>query len=175
MHQSQGPRTKATAPDFHRLMAELLRYMQIPQPSGATPEVYAFTFDGNIEIRIFHRDSNMVDAVCRLGALANAKDPVVLQGLLSLNRHTRDGPCMNIGLDPASGMATLWSRQPLAELCLDSLVLLLKSLLARAQLAQRYIAGKFMATPVNHGLRRSRFVVGGHSHAVLQTSQENSP
>lgn len=175
MHQPHGPRMKLAAPDFHRLMTELLRYMQIPQPQGATPEVYAFTFDGDIEVRMFYRDSNFVDAVCKLGLLANAKDPVVLQGLLSLNRHTRDGPCMNIGLDPASGMATLWTRQPLAELCLDSLVLLLKSLLARAQLAQRYIAGKFMATPANPGLRRSRFVVGGHSHAVLQTPQETSP
>jgi hypothetical protein len=166
---------KAAAPNFLRLMTDLLRYMQIPQPTDATPEVYAFTFDGDIEIRIFHRDSNVVDAVCKLGVLANAKDPVVLQGLLSLNRHTRDGPCMNIGLDPASGMATLWTRQPLADLDLDSLVLLLKSLLTRAQLAQRYIAGKFMATPASHSLRKGRFAVASHPRSALQTPRETNP
>lgn len=167
-----GPNTDASA--FHHLMVALLRHMQIPPPSEAAPEVYVLTFDDNLTVRFFCQRIGTADLLCRVGVMPNTRDASALLGLLALNRHTCEGPCLNVGVDPASGAVTIWTRLPIAHTSLDTLVLLLKAVLARAQLVQRYLSGRHTADPSTIAHRKKRFIATDKSKTSFAGTRETA-
>jgi len=147
--QRNASRHRRAPGDFHALMGELLRHMQITPSAKAEPEVYAFTFDGRIEVRILSRQPGTLDIVApSLGKLRDGESQAVLRKLLEQNRYTPDRPCMSLGVDPASGKMYLWARHPLDSMDLESLVGLLHDILERTDAIHACLEGK----PAAHGV-----------------------
>lgn len=164
-----GPSTDASA--FHQLMAALLRHMRIPPPSEAAPEVYVLTFDSNLTVRFFCQPMGTADLLCRVGVMPNTRDAAALLGLLSLNRHTYEGPCLNVGVDSASGAVTIWTRLPIAHTSLDTLILLLKTVLTRARLVQGHLSGRHTGGPGTTAHRKGRFIASDQSKTSFASTR----
>lgn len=167
-----GPSTDAST--FHQLMVALLRHMQIPPPPVAAPEVYVLTFDSNLTVRFFCQGMGTADLLCRVGVMPNTRDAAALLGLLSLNRHTCEGSCLNVGVDPASGAVTIWTRLPIAHTSLDTLVMLLKAVLTRARLAQRHLSDRHTADPGPTAHRKGRFITSDKSKTSFAGTRETA-
>jgi len=129
----------SSSSDFHDLMKELLRTMQMEPPAGPSPEVYSFTFEQNIEINIFSACAGMIDLLAEPGIMHNVKAHALLLDLMTLNRHEMKGDCLSIGVDPKSGKVSLWTRQPLAQLQVDVLRKLLEQMLTRVDQVRQYL------------------------------------
>lgn len=133
---------------FHDLMKQLLRHMQISPSSKKEPEVYAFTFDGKTEIKMFSRLPGMFDVVVlSLGTLENGGSQAVLLNLLQLDYYTVDGPCLSVGIHPSNGKVCLWTRQSLVGMDLQKLVDLLHCALDRASTVRQHLEGKHLPAP----------------------------
>lgn len=143
---------RQAAPDFHRLMKELLKSMQIETASNQEPEVYSFKFDGKTEVNIFRIRPDSLDVLVKLGVLHNRKAAATLLNLLAMNRYAGGGWPLNIGMDPVTGMTTLWTRVPLLHLDTAGLAALLTSILDKASSVQSQLQATVDGTA--QGIRR---------------------
>ena len=137
---------------FHELMRELLRFMQIQPSSNLPSEVYSFSFDhGKTEVNMFSAHPGMLDILVLAGVM---KEPTVaiLRNLLGMNRYIQGGFPLSIGMDPASGKVTLWSRHPLEGLDIRKLAALLTKVLDHVAAVQ----GHLNASPAAGGPRATR-------------------
>lgn len=125
--------------DFHGLMKELLRTMQMESVVGPDPEVYSFTFDRNLEINIFSRSDGVIDMLAEPGIVHNLKAHDLLLELMTLNRHDTQAYSLSLCVERKSGKVTLWTRWPLANLQPGDLSKLLEHMLSRAEEVRRHL------------------------------------
>jgi len=147
-----SPRQHFSQVGFHELMHELLRFMQIQPSSNLPSEVYSFSFDdGKTEVNIFSEHPGRLDMLVLAGVM---KEPtvVVLRNLLGMNPYIQGDFPLGIGVDPASGKVTLWTRHSLEELDVRKLASLLTTVLDHAATVQ----GHLNASPAPSGPRATR-------------------
>jgi hypothetical protein len=93
---------------FHRLMKEVLAFMNMApseEPSGTT---YELTFNSRDTLYFVSSTEGILDIVADAGPLLNRTAHEVLLGLLALNR-----PPFSVNLDKATGKVTVWFQQTL--------------------------------------------------------------
>jgi hypothetical protein len=127
--------------DFHRLMKDLLRYMNIDAPSDHRSEVYSFSFDEKTEVHICSPQPGALDMLVRVGILGNREANGILHKLLAMNLYRGDGMPLNVGMDPASGRVTLWTRHSLYGMEIQKLTSLLTEILDQADLCGSHLDG----------------------------------
>jgi len=146
-------------PEFHQLMKELLRFMQI-LPSQLTPnEVYSFTIDDKTEISFLQQQPGSLDMLVHAATLANPKADSVLRKLLEMNLFAYSGPNISVGMNPKTGAISLWSRMALADMDVRGLVDLVQLAVKRASAVRQHLQEQRVLT-ANGAAGRKRIQLG---------------
>ena len=119
-------------PEFHPLMKDLLKFMQISPSRLAANEVYSFTIDGKTEVSFLQQQPGSLDMLVHAATLANPKADGVLRSLLEMNLFASAGPNISVGMNPKTGAISLWSRMSLADADVPALVKLIEFAVQRA-------------------------------------------
>jgi len=130
-------------PKFHALMKEVLQFMQVYPPLKRVDEVYSFTLESKAEINFLSAQDKMLDMVAYAGTLPNVKADAVLRKLLEMNRlaveESGEEPHLSVGMNPVTGVISLWSRQALAAMNVDGVVELFKLVQDRISLVREHL------------------------------------